>query len=157
LMKNEDMFVCFCLIFFLFFFGFSPPPAKQIYSCHLIKNLPPNNFFFSPRLFTNVFFVFVFTQGLFFNDDNSIINGRTSQKLGLPFELMEVVQNFVYFLNQPACVPIFTSSSSNSTVRWRMRNFSKASLECELRQLLAAANSKRRPPAQMVFPARLSI
>ena len=33
--ENEDMFV----FVYFFFFGFSPPPAKQIYSCHLIKNL----------------------------------------------------------------------------------------------------------------------
>jgi hypothetical protein len=66
LMKNEDMFVCFCLIFFLFFFGFSPPPAKQIYSCHLIKNLPPNNFFFlASFIYKCIFRVCVYSRSLF--------------------------------------------------------------------------------------------
>ena len=103
--ENEDMFV-----FVYFFFGFSPPPAKQIYSCHLIKK-PPLIIFFSRLVYLQMYFsCLCLLKVSFFNDDNSIIiNGRTFQILFFILILYfivilhEKVFHFVFeqFLNKP--------------------------------------------------------
>ena len=99
-----------CLFLLIFFFGFSPPPAKQIYSCHLIKK-PPLIIFFSRLVYLQMYFsCLCLLKVSFFNDDNSIIiNGRTFQILFFILILYfivilhEKVFHFVFeqFLNKP--------------------------------------------------------